>query len=150
MLAIREDFLAELDPFASLLPGALRTRFRLERLDRPSALAAIERPLEGSGRAFAPRAAASLVDDLLRVRLDGRATAQPVLGEHVEPVQLQVACRSLWTELPAGVTEITHEHLVAYADVDEILIRFYDDAVATAAGRSRRREGRIRNWVARR
>jgi hypothetical protein len=39
-----------------------------------------------------------------------------VLGEFVEPVQLQVACEGLWEALPSGVTEITETHLRARVD----------------------------------
>jgi len=42
---IREDFLAQLDPFKSILPEKLRPRFRLERLNGDEAIAAIKGPL---------------------------------------------------------------------------------------------------------
>ena len=148
VLAIREDFVAQLEPLAALLPGGLRTRVRLERLDRASALAAVKLPLAGTGRSFAPGAAEALVDDLLRFRVDNeRGESEEVEGEYVEPVQLQVACSTLWTDLPSDVQEITPEHLRTYADVEQVLARFYDEAVAAAAGWSRRRERRIRDWV---
>jgi WD40 repeat protein len=150
VLATREDFLASLDVFANMLPGGLRTRFRLERLDRASALAAVTNPLAGTGRAFAPGVAEKLVDDLLRFRVTTeRGESEEVEGQYVEPVQLQVACRTLWADLPTDVTEITSEHLRTYADVDQVLTRFYDKAVAAAAVRNRRRERRIREWVGR-
>ena len=148
VLAIREDFLAQLDPFAAMLTCGLRTRFRLERLDRASVLAAVKNPLAGTDRSFAPGAAEALVDDLLRLRVDtGRGESEEVKGEYVEPVQLQVACMTLWADLPPDVSEITTQQLSAYADVDQVLARFYDDAVATAAGTSRRRERHVRAWV---
>ncbi len=147
VLAIREDFLAQLTP-CSHAAGGLRTRFRLERLDRASALAAVKNPLAGTDRSFAPGAAEALVDDLLRLRVDtGRGESEEVKGEYVEPVQLQVACMTLWADLPPDVSEITTQQLSAYADVDQVLARFYDDAVATAAGTSRRRERHVRAWV---
>jgi hypothetical protein len=43
---IREDHLAELDPFQSLLPEKLRPRYRLERLRKEAAMSAIRGPLE--------------------------------------------------------------------------------------------------------
>ena len=43
---IREDYLAQLDPFASVLPEKLRPRFRLERLGRDAAFEAVKGPLE--------------------------------------------------------------------------------------------------------
>ena len=45
VVALREDFVAQLDPHARSLPGGLRTRFRLDRLRPPAALAAVTRPL---------------------------------------------------------------------------------------------------------
>jgi conflict system STAND superfamily ATPase len=147
ILAIREDFLAQLDPFTALLPGGLRTRFRLERLDRDSALAAVLGPLEGTERSYAPGVADTLVTDLLKFRVDG--SPDPVEGQFVEPVQLQVTCRTLWSDLPADVREITSDHLRRHADVDEVLGRFYDDAVRAAARDGRTRERRIRDWVKR-
>src|SRR5205823_3058901 len=45
LFSMREDFIAELDPYASLLPEKLRTRFRIERLNRRRALLAVTQPL---------------------------------------------------------------------------------------------------------
>jgi hypothetical protein len=150
ILAIREDFLAQLDPFAPTLPGGLRTRFRLEQLDRQNALAAARRPLEGTARSFAPGVAEALVDDLLRFRVDsGTGVTTQVDGKFVEPVQLQVACRTLWTDLPDAARVITSAHLRAHANVDQVLGRFYDDAVRAAAREGRAREHRVRDWVER-
>jgi hypothetical protein len=69
VLAIREDYIAQLDPYASRLPRRLRTRMRLEPLRRPAALAAVAMPLAGESRSFAPGVAERLVDDLLKVRI---------------------------------------------------------------------------------
>jgi hypothetical protein len=150
VLSIREDFLAQLDPFTAMLPGGFRTRFRLERLDRESALAAVRGPLADTSRRFAPGVAEALVDDLLRFRVDsGRGDSTQVEGKFVEPVQLQVACRTLWSDLPPDADEITTEHLHLYADVDQVLGRFYDEAVRAAARDGRTREPRIRGWVER-
>ena len=38
---MREDYIAQMDPYASLLPENLRTRFRLERMGGEAALAAV-------------------------------------------------------------------------------------------------------------
>jgi WD40 repeat protein len=145
VLSMREDYLAHLDPYASLLPGALRGRFRLERLAREPALRAVTGPLEHSTRSFAPGVAESLVDNLLRVRVDtGRGQITEVVGEFVEPVQLQVACRSLWSKLPPDVVEITEEHRLRFGDVDLVLSTFYDEAIGAAAARARAREDKVR------
>ena len=50
VFVIREDYLAELDPFLELLPERLRPRFRLERLQKENALLAIKNPLKNVPR----------------------------------------------------------------------------------------------------
>ena len=148
VFALREDYLAELDAHASLLPGGLRHRFRLERLGEDAALAAITRPIEPTDRSFASGAAEKLVSDLRRIRAyTDAADAAEAEGEFIEPVQLQVVCQSLWSELPGDVTEITEEHLRAFGDVNEVLARFYDDAVARAVTAARMKEARLRRLL---
>ena len=152
VLALREEHLAELAPYARLMPDGFRIRRRLERLGKDAALDAVTRPLQGTKRAFRPGVAERLVEDLLRQRIERRrlpetqartrgiwprrasdaSAAEIIEGEFVEPVQLQVVCRSLWSELPPEVTEITEQHLEAFGDVDQVLRRLYDDAVRSA------------------
>ena len=78
LLAMREDYLASLDPYASLVPENLRTRFRLERLRREAALEAVVNPLDGTGRRFAPGVAEKLIDSLMTIHRP--APAWPVAG----------------------------------------------------------------------
>src|SRR5262249_22017370 len=59
LFAMREDFIAELDPYVPLLPEKLRTRFRMERLRQKTALRAVTEPLRrvqatDGARQFAP------------------------------------------------------------------------------------------------
>ncbi len=151
LLAMREDYIAQTDPYAELVSNHLRQRFRIETLREPQALDAIEGPLAGTGRTFAAGAATSLVRELMQIRIDrGRTDRRPdkVPGEYVEPVQLQVVCRRFWEDLPDTAAEITQADVAEYADVDGALMRFYDDAVRSAAGADlRAREGRIRAWI---
>jgi hypothetical protein len=168
VLVMREDHVAELASYASLLPDGFRIRLRLEGLRREAALRAVTRPLEGTGRVFAPGAAEALVGDLLTERIEsgdvdpqrdrdgtwrrlparlwrrGRPadlSSDVIEGEFAEPVQLQVVCRTLWDALPATATEITHEHLHGFGDVDQALGRFYDEAVRAAVRAMRADEG---------
>jgi WD40 repeat protein len=67
LLAMREDYLASLDPYASLVPESVRSRFRLERLRREAALEAVTKPLECTGRRFAPGVASKLIDSLMTI-----------------------------------------------------------------------------------
>jgi hypothetical protein len=148
VLALREEYVAQLDPYAELLPTRLRTRFRLERLDDTSAREAVVKPLRDTRRSFAPDAAGELVRNLRRVRVqtaDGQTLE--VEGEYVEPVQLQVVCQELWDNLPEDVSLITVDHLEELADLDAVLGRFYEDALRAATERARVNQPRLRRWV---
>jgi WD40 repeat protein len=150
VLSIREDFLAQLDPYARLLPDGLRARYRLERLSAGAALRAAKEPARRAGRPFADGVAEQLVQDLQKVRLDTELGPKEVVGEYVEPVQLQVACRSVWEALPDSATEITEEHREQFGNVDEVLGTFYDEAIGAAAAASRTRESAMRSRFAER
>ena len=141
LLAMREDYLADMDSFAGYLPDRLRTRMRMERLTARQALEAISKPAENAGRPFAPNVASSLVDNLRRVQKPPRsgeksgeasgekAEADHYLGPYVEPVHLQIVCRQLWAKLPddppRGEREISSSHLEKLAGVDAALTEFY-------------------------
>jgi hypothetical protein len=66
VFSMREDYIAELDPYAHLLPDRLGTRYRLDRLRRDAALAAVKNPLQFTTVSFAPGVAERLVDSLLQ------------------------------------------------------------------------------------
>jgi WD40 repeat protein len=145
LIAIREDYLAHLDRYGALLPGGLQTRLHLEQLRRDAALTAVTQLAARTPRRYAPGVAEQLVGDLLELRVDtGRGEIAVVEGEYVEPVQLQVVCRSLWEALPPDVVEIMADQLEEFGDVDEVLSDFYDEAVAAAAKAGHSRERRLR------
>ena len=146
VFAMREEYIASMDPFASILPERLRTRFRLERLREEAALEAVKKPLEGTGRSFAPGAAEKLVRNLLRVPIKSATGTVDISGEYVEPVQLQVVCKNLWQSLPAEVEVIDEKYIADYGDVDRALSAYYDDCVARAAEEKHVREGELRRW----
>jgi hypothetical protein len=147
VFVIREDYIAQLDPFASLLPEKLRTRFRMERLRKGAALAAVKGPLRSTQRSFADGVAEQLVEELLKVRVEATAgEITEVTGEFVESVQLQVVCRSLWQDLPPDVAVITQNHLQAFGDVDQALSGFYERSIKRAAQETDVREGALRAW----
>ena len=147
LFAIREDCLARLDPFTHLLPEKLRTRFRLEGLRKKPALLAVKKPLEKTDRTFAEGVAERLVEDLLRVRVEavsGQNVA--VEGEFVEPVQLQVVCRTLLHDLPSDITVITQKDLQTFGDVTQALSMFYNESIATTVQETGVKEGELRRW----
>jgi WD40 repeat protein len=152
LLVIREDYLAQMDAYAPQLPEKLRTRFRIERLREDAALAAVTCPLTStnSHRVFAPGVAERLVKDLTKVRVETFAgKTEVVMGEFVEPVQLQVVCRRLLEALPAEVTEITEEHLQDFGDVGHALMVFYEDCLAKAVSKTGVKEATLRIWFER-
>jgi len=134
VFVMREDFIAQLDPYAYLLPERLRTRFHIERLRSEAALLAIKEPLRYTGRSFAEGVAEKLVEDLLKIRVETtQGKTAEVTGEFIEAVQLQVVCQNLWRELPPDVTQITFQHLKTYGNVEQELYKFYEEALRTAA-----------------
>lgn len=148
LFTMREDYIAELTPYAALLPEQLRPRFRLEFLGEAAARQAIQAPARRAGVSFGDAATTKLVDDLRRVRvqrLDG--TTEEQAGLYVEPVQLQVVCRRLWDNLPEGATEIVESDIQAVGDVDSALADYYADRVRAIAGETGVGQRTIREWV---
>ncbi len=148
ILAMREEFVAGLDPYLPLLPTRLATRYRLELLGLDGAQEAMQRPAADGGVTFSTEAARKLALDLAAVRVqqpDGSVAVLP--GDHVEPVQLQVVCHRLWERLPTGQTEIGPDELEEVGDVDTALRDYYAASVAAAAARSGAPERAIRDWV---
>jgi WD40 repeat protein/tetratricopeptide (TPR) repeat protein len=107
LLAIREDYVAKMTPYARLVPGELRTRYHMGRLSASAALEAIRGPAERVGLPFAEAedpsqdVAQALVRNLRRIRTgyDAQDVTDAPLSEFVEPVQLQVVCYELWPRL---------------------------------------------------
>ncbi|HSR31382.1 MAG TPA: hypothetical protein VLY63_12520, partial [Anaerolineae bacterium] len=147
LFAMREDYVAELTPYAALLPDELRPRYRLEMLGQEAACRAIQQPARQGGVEFTDAAATKLVDDLRRMRVqqpDG--TALEELGPCVEPVQLQVVCRRLWEKLPEGVTQIMPDDAGSEGDVDSALAAYYAERVRAVAAETGVTERAIRRW----
>jgi hypothetical protein len=99
LFAMREDFIAQLDPYLSLVPKRLSSRYRLDLLGVDAARVAMRQPAAEQGVDFALDAANHLIDDLRRVRVQRGGQVLEELGPYIEPVQLQVVCRQLWSSL---------------------------------------------------
>ena len=143
---MREDFIAQLDPYLALIPKRLGSRYRLDLLGAEAAQAAARRPAEEAGVDFTPEAAARLVDDLRRVRVQRGTTVSDELGPYVEPVQLQVVCRQLWATLPADATAIETGDVAAVGNVDDALADFYVELVKAVAASTGVTERALRAW----
>lgn len=139
VLALREDYVAALDPYAPLLPGKLRARYYMQRMSYEAALEAVRKPVEHL-RPFDDDAAEELVHTLSLIAVGkdqhNRTIYEP--GQFIEPVQLQVVCFQLWEELKAHPGErITKENLQELARgkdlaqfISDALANFYENALA--------------------
>ncbi len=146
LFALREDYLAPLDPYAEQVPSHLKNRFRLDLLGREAAREAISRSVEEGGRRFAPEAVGKLVNDLATVQVqrpDGTFESQT--GPYVEPLHLQVACRGLWERMPADRLTIDLDDIQSFGDVTKALAEYYEKEVAGIGDAGVERA--IREWV---
>jgi len=152
---MREDYIAELDPYVSILPEKLKTRFRLERLRHAAALSAVKEPLRHTELRFAEGVAEQLVTNLMEIPSKASAHGVRAVAEFVEPVQLQVVCQNLWGKLRgrAGGADgvITADDLREFGDVNKALLTFYEDILRKVMANERIRatgltEGALRRW----
>ena len=134
VFCVREDYLAELEPFARLLPDGFRTRYRLERLRRDAARRALEGPLESTPYRFAEGAAEQIVSNLLTTRwVDRLGDIHEVQGEFVEPVQLGVVSEFLWRGLrESGSDTISADFTLNTGGVESALQAFYETSLVRA------------------
>lgn len=146
LFAMREDFIAQLDPYLALIPTHFDTRYRIDLLGPDAAMQAITKPAKAGDVEFSSEAAGKIVDDLRRIQVQRGDESVKVQGPSVEPVQLQVVCRRLWANLDSGTAHITLDDVAAAGTVDEALADFYDTAVKEAASPTGTRERQIRDW----
>jgi hypothetical protein len=148
LFALREDHLAPFDSYASEVPTHLRNRFRLDLLNRDTAREAIAKPARMAGREFTPKALDKLVNDLAKMNVqqpDGAFREQP--GLHVEPLQLQVVCRSLWESMPPDDSTIDPKDVATYGDVTNALAIYYAAEIKRISAGDKRLERTIREWI---
>lgn len=150
LLVIREDFIAQLDPYLPDLPNQLRSRLRLMRLQQRASLEAVKKPLINTPRTFDEGVAENLVDELLKINVETEyGDVVTLKGEYVEPVQLQVVCENLWNDLPENVKVITSSHVRRFGDVNEALAAFYESTIATTVQQTGIAEGILRRFFER-
>jgi WD40 repeat protein len=146
LFAMREEFVAGLDPYVALLPTKLRTRVRLDLLEQDAARRAIQKPAMTAGREITDEAAQRLVDELRLVNVQRGEERVQLPGPVVEPVQLQVVCSRLWDAVGSEVERIEVEHVEALGDVERTLGDYYADRVAAVATATAVNERWIRDW----
>jgi WD40 repeat protein len=151
LFAMREDYLAELDPYVALFPKRLRARFRMELLGPEGALEAIVQPALSQNIRFDEGVAERLVDDLRRIRVqrrpDDESTEATTIGPFVEPVQLQVVCSRLWENLPEQEDRtIQWAEVEEHGHIDRALIDFYRSAIDAAQEQTGVSQKQVRRW----
>ena len=147
LFAMREELVAQLDPYVSAMPSRFSSRYRLDLLGPAAARLAMQAPTRSAGVEFTDAAANLLVDDLRRVKVQRGEMVSEDLGAAVEPVQLQVVCRRLWDTLPADASTIEPADVAALGDVDNALADYYDDQLRAIAASTGVAEREIRGWV---
>ncbi|HKD09181.1 MAG TPA: hypothetical protein VKB79_24980 [Bryobacteraceae bacterium] len=149
LLAMREEYLADIDACAVYFPDRLRSRMRLDRLTISQAVEAIEEPARAVNKPFDPGVAKALADNLslTHAAATRHSEARGAEPRFVEPVQLQIVCQHLWSHLKPEATKITEEDR-KNCTVDDVLAVFYNNAVraAVATGISERK---VRQWLER-
>jgi WD40 repeat protein len=148
LFAMREEYLAGLDPFARHIPNRFQDRFRLELLSVSAARAAIQKPAQHAGVDFTDAAVTRLIDDLRRVMLqqpDGRLHEHH--GTSIEPVHLQVVCLRLWKQLPADTSQIVETDIETVGDVTSALAEYYALQVQQCSSATNIHERFIRDWI---
>jgi WD40 repeat protein len=148
LFAMREDYIAAIDQYASIMPEKFRVRFHLENLREPQAVEAIKGPLTRGQmiRHFGKDVAETLVRELMKVQVETVSErAEPITGEFVEPVQLQVVCQRLWRDLKPEDTEITLAHLETIS-VEKALLSFYEESIRDVARDTGIDEATLRLW----
>src|SRR5579883_1478797 len=154
VFAMRQEYLADIDPLFAELPRNLHVqRFALRRLDLDGALEAIVGPAREFAD-FGEQVAEGLVRQLNTIRIAGfDGVVVEKRGEFIEMVHLQIVCQRLWAALPAGITRIEMEHIEKAAGVGKsfgdfvvnALNAFYDDTVeSTACSRETKEAGGYR------
>ncbi len=157
LFVMREDHIAELDDYRTLIPTALETTYRMSLLGHEAAAKAIEKPAQALGVNFADAAVRKLVDDLRTVRVQTTdRKLVTALHEYVEPVQLEVVCQMLWDKTvkpehlsitEADLRQAGAEGEVAAAEVDAALAAYFDRQVTKVAVATGVKERDIRDWV---
>lgn len=141
LIAMRDEYLGELDHYRRFMPGRFQARLRLELLQKTEAIEAICRTAEHANSAarLCRDDVVNLVDNLSKV-VDSSTSEQEnrhfVSGAYVEPLFLQLACRDAWAGVVAAHARFTSSrkaseeclplaHQATREDLDQVLERFY-------------------------
>ena len=151
---IREDYLAQLDPYSNILPEKLRPRFRLERLRADAALLAIKGPLKNlpkdliqNYKGDIDKDIKNIVQELMKIQIEYLpGKTQQIEGEFIEPIQLQVVLKKWWEKITNPNIKTVKQNIIYVSDVDTALEEFYEDAINDVINKGKIKENKMRNW----
>lgn len=147
LFVMREDYVGSLEPYLRYIPTRLASRFRLDLLTKRPALEAITKPLEATDVTFTDEAARHIWQSLSETLVpQANGSVAPVEGPYAEAVQLQVVCKQLWNAPREQPHAITKADVERFGRIDDVLGRFFAEAVEAAAKSSGVPEARIREW----
>jgi len=134
VITLREDFLADLDPWRERMPSLLPNRFRLERMTGGQALEVVQR---AGSDVVDPSVARDIVDFVSTSRLKRSSSA--LEQRDVDPALLSVVCDGLnYSRISRGKSRITADLLTA--EREEIMKDFYERTFEGV-------DPRVRDWV---
>jgi tetratricopeptide (TPR) repeat protein len=145
LLAISDDCLEEFKSHETSF-GVPLVYFELKDLSSEAALESITRPLASSGLAFEVGVAEELVDQLHDMSNSEEVTqTTDVDYSLIRPLFLQLVCYQLWSRYTDDL--ITFEMLREAGNIDETLLRYYDDTIAEVCLNTGETEKRVRGWI---
>lgn len=134
IFAMREEYLAALDPYRKEIPTHLTYQFWLDLLSSESAKSAIEKPATDRNVQFASGV------------VDGLAEALAGSSPFVEPVHLQAVCHSVWENRKAG-SDIAIPEKELKKIVTNALGTYYDNALKRICGEEIDKQRKVREWI---
>ncbi len=151
---IREDYLAQLDPYSNMLPEKLRPRFRLERLRADSALLAIRGPLKNipkdiiqNYKGDIDKDINNIVHELMKNQIEYLpGKTEQIDDEFIEPIHLQVVLKRWWKKVTNPNSKSVKQNIIYISDVDTALEEFYEDAINDVINKGKIKESYIRRW----
>lgn len=147
VFVMREDAVGTLESYAALVPDKPQTRFRLELMRRYAALSALRRPLEQIGVSIEQAAAESIVKELLKIQIEtAPGSFEFIMGEFIEPAQLQIVAQRLFETLPPDKKVITRQDIESFPNVEQVISSFYDHVLREIVYQTGIDERRVRDW----
>lgn len=150
LLIIREDHLPTLNRYMARLSPYQPTYRAIRALNIKAATEAVTGPLTRTSRKFGPGVAEALIERLRTFSYTNKLHRTVVLkNDWVEPLDLQIACASLWSALPDDVDIITEKNLQTFGGPGQAAAEFYDDVVLKVSQWSQPAvsEAQLREWI---